>query len=232
MLLRWLQDQCCLLPGNSYAALSLDYTFGFSNPVPSFSYDQASDTLSCTIPVTTITGIDTNQNSYNSYALSGGVLKFVTGIYNEQSGTFAPGGTITLSGAIPALSINNTSTILLSGGFNSGASLTNIMGGMADDFVASFPTTDSPFLYNNFSIPQDSSGSSNISLTFLASSGLILNNSSNNLVNGYILDTPNPNGNTGGTVSTPIQAAAWLLGSGLLGLAGLRSMLKDRLAIV
>lgn len=215
---------------NASAAISLDYTLGFSNPVPSISYNQAAGTLVGAIPVSTITVIDPSQNSYNPYVLSGGILNFVTGQYNGQTGTFAPGGTITVSGGIPALSIT-ASTLLLNGGFGAGASLTKTMGGEVFNFEASFPSTDSQLLYNSLGIAPGLSGSSNISLAFLAASGSIPNGP-NNFINGYILDTPASinGGLTDPPLPTPIPAAAWLLGSGLVGLAGLRSRRKDGLA--
>ena len=227
--------------GSADATLSLDYTFGFSNPIPSITYNQASGTLSCVIPVTTITGIDTPRNSDSPFLVSGGVLDFVTGKYDAQTGTFAPGGTVTVTGGIPALSVPN-STLLLSGVFNSGASLTETprplqnWGGMNDNFEASFTTTGSQSLYNYFYLgnPAVSSASEDISLSFIATIGLIVNNNSNGLIGGNILDTPlsAPNGNSGTPVPTPLPAGFCLLGSGLMSLAGLRSRSKDKLAIV
>ena len=167
--------------GSADATLSLDYTFGFSNPMPSISYDQASGTLSGTIPVTTITGIDTPQNSDSPFLVSGGVLNFITGKYDALTGNFAPGGTVTVTGGIPSLSVPN-STILLSGAFDSGASLTETprpfknWGGMNDNFEASFSSTGSQSLYKFFYLGNSavSSASEDISLSFIASLGVCL----------------------------------------------------------
>lgn len=224
--------------GNADATLTFDYTFGLTNP--SISYDQTKGILVGTIPLTTITAIDTDNNSYKPFALSGGALYFETGKYDENTGYFAPGGKITVTGGISGLSVAD-STRLLSGGFDSGAFLTQTPwptkkgGGAKVDLEASFSTTDAQSLYNTFGIPLGSSGSSDFSLTFLASTGSITKNSSNTLVGGYLLDTPifaSSGGGTGGLVTTPIPAAVWFFGSGLVSLAGLRGRRKERLAII
>jgi hypothetical protein len=218
--------------GNANATFSLDYTFGFGNPTPIIHYDPNTGTLAGTIAITTITGIDTPQNSDTPFFLSGGVLSFVTGQYDAKSGIFASGGTFTVTGGISGIpALSDPKTTLLSGSFDSGASLTETPrpakngGGMSDVFEATMSTTGSQPLYKYFYLgtPTVSSATEDLSLAFVANLGLTANNNANRLIGGNILETPvaTPNGNIDAT--TPIPAALWLLGSGLMGLAGLRS---------
>jgi len=69
----------------------------------------------------TITGVETPANQGSTLAITGGKLNFTTGNFASSTSTtwtFAAGGTITITGAVPSLGINSASTVLLSGYFN------------------------------------------------------------------------------------------------------------------
>ncbi|MGD0585355.1 MAG: hypothetical protein ABSA86_06220 [Oryzomonas sp.] len=215
--------------GNASATLSLDYTLDSSNdPQASIYYNQNDRCLyGSNIAVSSITGIGTTQTTQNTQTITGGFLNFVTGPLTGTTGNiwnFAQGGSITVTGGFN----NNVSTPLLSGAFDSVSVTQMPLNGLPLTFAivgGTFSAVGSQSIYNYFNIPSDSTSASGINLSFLATSG-ITNNSltSNSIASGNIVNVlcndPAP---------TPIPAAAWLLGSGLLGLAGLRSR---RLAIM
>jgi hypothetical protein len=220
-----------VLANSSQNTLSLDYTLDSSNdPQASIYYNPVDHCLYGTnIAVTAITGIGTTQTNPNSLAVTGGLLNFVTGQLTGTTGSvwsFAQGGSITVTGGITPLSISNVSTPLLSGAFNS-ISVTQIAlsGQLTFAIVGgTFSGVGTQPVYNYFNIPSGSTSSSGINLSFLATSG-ITNTSlqSASIASGNIVDTSvssNSDGSPG--AQTPIPAAAWLLGSGLMGLAGLR----------
>jgi hypothetical protein len=213
--------------GSAHATLSLDYTIGSSNPDASIYYTPVTGSggdaslHASNIAVTQITGIETSQNSGPAKALtvSGGVLSITTGSFtgkDESSDMWKfGGGTITVTGGILPLSIANGST-LLSGIFTS-ASVTELplTGLLKFDIVgATFAGTDHPDIYRYFGIPVNSSSSDGLNLSFMANAGTLTHGfSSITIAGGTVADVPSP---------TPIPATACLLGSGLMGLFGIR----------
>lgn len=212
--------------GNAHAALSLDYTLDSSNPSASIYFDD-NCLHGSNIAVTEITGIGGTNNG-NPLAITSGFLNFATGpLTSGTSGntlTFASGGWITVTGGVPSLPTTNANTTLLYGSFGSVSVMEYPYGGPAFDiFGGTFSTTGSPSpIYSYFQnfMPSVPSSSDGINLSFLATTGSIGNNTptSNIIASGNILDTPNCIEGA----PTPIPAAAWLLGSGFMGLAGLR----------
>jgi hypothetical protein len=216
--------------GNASATLSLDYSLDSSNPLASITYNSSTGCLSGSdIAVTAITGIGTTQTNPNTLAVTGGQLNFVTGpltgITGGNTWNFSPGGSITVTGSITPLITNAT---LLSGAFESlsvtemplpqsGLLTFAIVGGTISG-VGTQP------VYSYFNIPSVSASASGLNLSFLATSGISINSlNSAGIASGNIFDTPISSNSDGGTVPTPIPAAAWLFGSGLMGLAGLRN---------
>jgi hypothetical protein len=223
-------------PNTSPNTLSLDYTLDSSNdPQASIYYNPTDGCLyGSNIAVTAITGIGTTQTNQNSLAVTGGLLNFVTGPLTGTAGNtwnFAQGGSITVTGGIAPLSITNASTPLLSGAFNS-VSVTQmpLNGQLVFAMVGgTFSAVGTQSIYNYFNMPSGSSSTDGINLSFLATSG-ITNNSLNSqsIASGNIVNVP-LTGPLTDPPTTPIPAAAWLFGSGLMGLAGLRGR---RLAII
>jgi hypothetical protein len=198
------------------AALSLSYavTGGSSS---SIVYDPSVDGLlhGNNLTVTGVTGTDTPLNSGTNHTIAGGLLNFQTGAFTSQSQgvwNFGGGGTISLTGGISDMSLPSSSTIL-TGSFLS-ATVTELpVGSFRFDIVgATFGDSDNPAVYSYFGVPAGSTCSNAMSLSFLANSipggGFT---SGNNTIAGQVVDSP-----------TPIPAAAWLLGSGLMGLVGIR----------
>ncbi len=207
-----------LSTGAAQAALSISYavTGGSSS---SIVYNPSADAFlhGNNLTVTTVTGTDTPLNSGTNHSIVGGLLNFQTGAYTSQSQgvwNFGGGGTISMTGGISDIGLPNNST-LLTGSFLS-ATVTELpVGSFRFDIVgATFGDSDNPNIYQYFGVPAGSICSNAMSLSFLATSiGSTGFTSGNNTIAGQVVDTPTP---------TPIPAAAWLLGSGLLGLAGIR----------
>ncbi len=73
-----------------------------------------SDLVGANIPIDTVTGVGTSQNSGNS-AVTKGTLNFTTGNlvgFSNDVYTFGAGGTFTITGGVPAASIANGTTLL------------------------------------------------------------------------------------------------------------------------
>jgi hypothetical protein len=206
---------------SAHATLSLNYTLDSSNPQASVFYNPALDLYlhGKSIGVSTISGTETAQNAGNSNALSisGGALNFVTGAFTGQTGNtwnFAGGGSISVTGGIVPLSLANGSN-LLSGTFTS-ATVTELplFGQLKFDIVgATFNDAEHQMIYNYFGIPANSSSAEGMNLSFLATGMANGGFASTSIASGSIVDVPTP---------TPVPAAAWLLGSGLFGLVGMK----------
>jgi hypothetical protein len=159
-------------------------------------------------------------------AIQGGVLNFTTGPligshlsippFTPAEWDFGggPGSFITITGAIPALNINNVNTVLLSGTFGA-ASVFNFAGTTFDISGGIFQDTKNPLLLDYFGIPANTpyfDGSFNLSFTVALNSppppGAI---HSKTVGSGDVFNIP-----------VPVPASALLLGTGLLGLVGLR----------
>lgn len=207
---------------SAHAQLSMDYALGTSGS-PSISYDPSVGYVTgSNIAVTTITGNETTQNSGNPLSISGGALNFQTGMYTTTSGNtlnFGSGGNLSVIGGITPLNIGAGST-LLSGTFSSAEVSQYQVGILRFDFLgATLSTTDLPLIYSYFGITATSGSVAGLDLTFFASGTIDGGFTSNGINSGSITDVPTP---------TPIPAAAWLLGSGLMGLVGLRRKGKNQ----
>jgi hypothetical protein len=207
--------------GNAHATLSLDYTLDSSSPLATVYYNPTQDLFlhGSEIGVTKITGIETTQNAgaMNALSINGGTLNFVTGAFTGKTGNmwnFAGGGLISVVGGIAPLSIAYGST-LLSGSFTSAMVIEMpLYGQLKFDIVgATFNDIDHQQIYNYFNIPAGTSSAEGMNLSFIAIGTVKDGFTSTSIASGNIVDVPTP---------TPIPAAAWLLGSGLLGLGGIR----------
>lgn len=207
--------------GPARAALSLDYALGSGNPQALIYYNPSQDLYlhGSNIAVTQISGSETALNAGSAGALnvSGGTLNFVTGALSSEAVNtlnFAGGGYLSVTGGLSALPLAGMST-LLSGTFTSATLTTLPLSGelQFDIFGATLSAVDNPLIYSYFNIPAGSGAAQGMSLSFLASGMGSAGFSSSGLYGGTIVDVP---------TSTPIPAAAWLFGSGLLGLAGIR----------
>gem|GEM_PF-1436645 len=206
----------------AHATISLDYSLDSSNPLASVYYNPAIDSYlhGSSIAVTTVTGITTPQNSGPAGALpiTPGSLNFISGSFTGMSnnGTtwnFSGGGSIAITGQT---SLDSSSTTLLQGTFNS-ISVTQLFqtGQLEFNLIgASLNGTENQKIYSYFGIPVNSASSDGFNLSFIATPNASSNGfTSTSIASGNIVDIPTP---------TPIPAAAWLFGSGLLGFAGFR----------
>ena len=210
---------------SAHATLYLDYALDSSNPQGSISYNPtlSPDLFGSNLAVTTITGNNTTQNAgtANALSISGGALSFTTGAYTGQTGntlSFAGGGTLSMTGAIGQLSIGSGSP-LLTGTFTS-VTVTEIplTSQLKIDIVgAAFNSVDHQLIYSYFGIPADSTSIDALNLSFIANGTVNGGFISDSIGSGDLLDFP-----------TPIPAAAWLLGSGLMGLVGIRRKGKNQ----
>jgi hypothetical protein len=205
--------------GAAHAALSIDYTIGGSG---SISYDPTINTFlnGNALTVTGVTGNYTQSNTGTMLPVTSGLLNFQTGALTSQTGNvwyFNSGGTITLQGGISALNLQ-PSTTLLSGNFLS-ASVTELaLGSFQFDIVgAALDGAENPNIYQYYGIPAGYTSSLALNLSFLGMSNTGGGFTSTNNFGGVVVDAPTP---------TPIPAAAWLFGSGLIGLGGIRRKMK------
>src|ERR1039457_4911713 len=205
----------------THATFSLGFTLDSNNPPATVFYNPTQDLYlhGSNIGVTKITGIETTQNAaaVNALSINGGALNFVTGAFTGKTGNtwnFAGGGSISVVGGITPLLIANGST-LLNGSFTT-ATVTELplLGQLRFDIVgATFNDADHQLIYNYLNIPADSASAEGMNLSFIANGAANGGFVSTSIASGSIVDVPTP---------TPIPAAAWLLGSGLLGLVGIR----------
>ncbi len=206
--------------GAAHAALSIEYSISDTQPAnASVHYDPNGDgTLrGVNLSVTGVRGNETAKNPGVTLAITDGNLAFQTGALTSLSGStyyFGSPGSFTLTGGISALGLNDANTNLVSGHFIS-ASVTSIdLNTFKFEIVgAALNDYDNSSIYSYFGVPEDDTCSNALALSFIATT---LNGSgftSTNITGGTLVDTPVP---------TPIPAAAWLLGSGLAGLAGIR----------
>ena len=201
----------------AHAALAIDYTVT-GDSLSSIIYDPSLDAFlhGNNLTVTGVTGTDTQLNAGVTLPILNGALNFQTGALTSATGTtwnFGSGGTITLQGGISAIGLPSNTT-LITGSFNS-ASVTELaLGTYQFDIVgATFGDSDNPNIYQYFGVPDNSTCTNALNLSFIGTSNAGGGFTSINNYGGVVVDSPTP---------TPIPAAAWLFGSGLMGLVGLR----------
>jgi len=206
----------------SDAALSIEYLIPDQTPTESIYYDQGIDAYlhGTNLSVTGVKGVDTAANAGVTLPISNGTLSFQTGAFTGKtvgpSGVvwnFGSPGEITLKGGITTLGMPDTGTII-SGHFTS-ATLTQLPLGsyQFDIFTATFDGVESQNIKKYFGIPDDSPLADALNFSFIGAANNCGGFTSTNFTGGVMVDTP---------LTTPIPAALWLMGSGLLTLTGLR----------
>jgi len=204
---------------SAHAALSIEYTiFNTQTENVSVYYDPLGDnTLHGTnLSVAGVKGNDTTLHSNETLPITAGNLTFQTGALTSHTGNtyyFATPGSFTITGGIPALGLTNATSLVV-GRFTS-ASVTYfpLYGNYQFDIVgAGLQDSDNKQIYSYFGIPAGSTFSNAFTLAFVASArngGF----TSTNITGGTLIGSPVP---------TPIPAAFWLMGSGLLGVMGIK----------
>ncbi|MGD0883741.1 MAG: VPLPA-CTERM sorting domain-containing protein [Thermodesulfovibrionales bacterium] len=214
--------------GAANADMSIVYDTGTSGSVAISSATMSNFTGS-NIALADVYGLATPQNAGVGSALpiTNGVLNFSSGALTQtgtnQFGQYwygNSGGQITLQGGIPGIvGVANGSTLLTGSFLNA---TVQALGSGSYQFTiagAQLAATDNQSVYNYYGIPMGDVSSNDMNLTFTASTNNTGGFTSLNIINGSVIDTPMMAQST----STPIPAAVWLLGSGLMGLVGIRS---------
>jgi len=222
---------CGGLPPAAQAAPVLDFSLG---PGPSTAevYYDGGGLVGTGIQVTglTVTGAPMD-NGY--YPITNGILSFQTGSYTGSTTSpiaawlFSGGGTVTVTGAIPGLSI--PSETLLSGYFNTAfvtysGSQVGLAGGLVsiDGAQTTFTDTKAYNLVTDLGLTSTTGWAGAFNLSFYDNDNTSPSSSPNyfdtsaqdeELQNGYV--------GSGNLTNVPLPPSALLLGSGLLGLAGL-----------
>jgi len=196
----------------SISANAATIDFGIGAPTPgTISYAGGSTSLiGSGIEVDTIVGLGTTLNPDTIFDCDTCVLGFTTGT-NTGGWDFGSGGTISILGGVTAAGIAVGST-LLSGTFDS-ASVIDVGGGTLNFKITggSFLDTKHPDLLTFFGLPTgDYVGGFNISFSTSGTPSVGDAFTSNELFSGDVVNSP-----------VPVPAAAWLFGSGLLGLVGI-----------
>jgi len=221
--------------GGAHADMTIAYTLaGAANSTVSCT-SQNWDVIGSGIAVTNVTGYNTPQNPGINLPISSGFLSFTTAPMTGSSfsnglGTwnFGSGGTFNVTGGIPAISaLNSNNSALISGSFNN-ATVQEFALGQYEFFItgASLNATDNANIYNYYGLPSGATSSIAFELTFNGQN--TVNNhgqvtgftSLNTTWSGILEDAPT-------LTATPIPAAAYLFGSGLMGLAGIRRKIKN-----
>ena len=197
----------------AHAALSISCTVtGGSSS--SIVYDPSVDAFlhGNNLTVTGVTGTDTQQNAGITLPISNGALNFQTGAFTGKTGNvwnFGSGGTIAMTGGISAPLNLPANTTLLTGSFISAGVTELSLGSYQFDIVgATFGGSDNSNIYQYFGVPANSTCSNALNLSFIGAANTGGGFTSINNFGGIMVDT---------LIPTPIPAAAWLLGSGLLG---------------
>jgi hypothetical protein len=208
-------------PGAARASLYLDYQLAGNQSSGSAYYNPAADSAlhGTNISVVSLYGNETPLNSGVSQGIQSGLLSFTTGglsgtstIGNTTVWNFGTPGSLTLTGGISALGIASGSN-LLTGAFTSATATQINYGYFKFDLVfTSFGGTSNQTINNYFGVLPGTNPDT-MTMTFYANAINGGGFRSTNIVSGNITDNPTP---------APIPAVAWLLGTGLMGLAGLR----------
>lgn len=213
------------LPGAANAAISIDYSISGTQPSDaSVFYNPNVDPAlhGVNLSVTGVRGNDTSGHNGETLTITSGKLNFQTGSLTGQSGntlTFGTPGFFSLTGGIAALGLSD-STTLVTGHFTS-ASVTffDLYGNFKFDIVgAGLEDSDNKNIYSYFGVSEDFTCTNALALSFTANhvnGGF----TSSTITGGALVDSPVP---ATTSTPTPIPAAAWLLGSGLLGLLGIK----------
>jgi hypothetical protein len=206
----------------AHASLYLDYQLAGNQSSGSVYYNPAADGAlhGANIAVLSLYGNETPLHAGISKDIQTGLLNFTTGglsgtpttIGNTTVWNFGTPGTITLTGGISSMGIALGST-LLTGAFTSATATQFDYGNFKFDLLfTSFGGADNQTINNYFGLLPGTNPDT-MSMTFYANAITGGGFGSTNIVGGNITDNPTP---------TPIPAAAWLLGSGLMGLLGVR----------
>jgi len=189
---------------------SLD--FGVIAPTSgSISYaGGATPLVGADIQVDNVTGVDgTPANDGVTLLLSNATLNFTTGNFSGSDATtwfFSGGGSISLTGGVPALGIADGTT-LFSGSFDSARVV------KSDDIfkvsIAAFTDTKNADLVAFYGLPSGIPYVGNFNISFNALGSPPAGFSSSLVLSGDITNTP-----------VPEPAALTLVGSGMIGLAG------------
>jgi hypothetical protein len=179
-----------------------------------------SDTLIGTdIQVNSVVGLGTASNDGVTLNCINCYLNFETGAYTGAAGNlwmFNGGGFITLFGSLDTNGDGNADIInamLLSGRFNQASNVSYDLGQLVFNIAAgTFADTKNPDLLAYYGLP-DVGYLGGMAISFTTAAGASQNVgdafTSTQVLSGDILNTP-----------VPLPAAAWLLGSGLLVMAG------------
>ncbi len=213
-----------LVAGNVYATPStyIDMDISSTQPSASLSFDGnvGASLLGSNIAIDFLEGYGMPQNNNTQVALQNAVLNFTSGALTNTTVNngittwyFGSGGSINITGGSTTLGISAGST-LLTGQFSQ-STVTELPNGVFTFAIvgSTFSDTKNPLIYAYFN-QTDYGCTSGMNFSFLPgpSSGNAIQ--SNQVLSGDIVNVPNS--------PTPIPAAAWLLGSGLMGLFGLR----------
>lgn len=216
----------------SVPAAVLDFNMDATHPWnASISYGgSASPLVGSNISVDSVLGKNTPLNSGVALGITNGILNFSTGAYlstiDVQTGPvgikswlFAGGGPITITGSIPGAGINGQNTILLSGTITNTTVTETTMNGQSvfEVAVASFVDTKNEELAKYFGLQggPDASWQGYFNLSFYTSLRPPTSFSTNSIYSGDIINT-----------QAPLPGAFLLLGSGLIGLVGIRRRIR------
>jgi hypothetical protein len=201
-----------LLGASTYPAMAMQLNFNIVAPTTgSISYNGTGGALIGTnIDVDNVVGLSTPANANVTSTCLGCTLNFTSGVNTSTgSGTwqFGPGGSISITGGVdfqgstPDISLGST---LLTGTFSS-ATVSDA--GVFEVTFGSFTDVKHADLLSYYGMP---SGNYDGSLTILFSAVVGPGNAINS--------TSLFGGSIANVAAVPVPAAAWLFGSGLLGL--------------
>ncbi len=209
----------CFAPAGAQADAILDFAI---QPPTGGSISYAGGAAPLTgknITIVSVTGLGTPANDEVTLPITSGLLNFATGNlsgFDPQGWFFNGGGSLTITGAVPAIGIDNTSTPLVFNGIISSVDVYKL-GTTYRVAIGAFVDDKNATLADFFGIPSGAVWTGNFNISFEALGTPPSGFTSRKVLSGDVVNHDTP---------VPEPSALLLVGCGVLGVLGFRNRIK------